>query len=210
MLLLIWAGPSPGAAATTPYRITVLGDSLSAGYGLEAADAFPARLEQMLRKYGCSVAVSNAGVSGDTTAGGRARLDWVLADKPQLVIVELGGNDALRGLDPAEVEANLAAILETLRQRGVKALLAGMYAPRNLGKEYYTKFDALYPRLAARFGVPLYPFILAGIEGNPQLELADGIHPNAAGVAVMVRGILPLLVKTLGPQVCPPTSAVKK
>ena len=202
-MLLPFAGAAPTRAAGAPLRITVLGDSLSAGYGLAAADAFPAQLERALQERGCRVAVDNNGVSGDTTAGGRARLDWVLAGKPQLVLVELGGNDALRGLSPEEAAANLAAILETLRQRGVKALLAGMYAPRNLGKEYYTNFDALYPRLAARYRVPLYPFFLAGVEGRPELNQGDGIHPNARGVAEIVRRILPLMVDTLGPQVCP-------
>jgi acyl-CoA thioesterase I len=203
LLLLLFAGPAPTRAGGVPLRIAVLGDSLSAGYGLAAADAFPARLEQALRARGCAVAVANAGVSGDTTAGGRARLDWVLAGKPQLVIVELGGNDALRGLPPQEAAANLAAILETLRQRGVKALLAGMRAPRNLGKEYYTNFDALFPRLAGHYHVPFYPFFLAGVTGRPELNQADGIHPNARGVAEIVRRILPRVVDTLGPQVCP-------
>jgi acyl-CoA thioesterase I len=203
LLLPLLTGSVSGWAATPPYRVAVLGDSLSAGLGLAAADTFPARLERALQERGCRVAVANAGVSGDTTAGGRARFDWVLAEKPQLVLVELGGNDALRGLPPEEAAANLAAILETLRQQGVKALLAGMYAPRNLGKEYYTKFDALYPRLADRYRVPLYPFFLAGVEGRPELNQGDDIHPNARGIAEIVRRILPLMVDTLGPQVCP-------
>jgi len=202
-LLLLFAGAAPPRAAGAPFRITVLGDSLSAGYGLAAADAFPAQLEQALRARGCAVAVANAGVSGDTTAGGRARLDWVLAGQPQLVVVELGGNDALRGLPPQEAAANLAAILGRLQEEGIEALLAGMRAPRNLGKEYYTNFDALFPRLAARYHVPFYPFFLAGVTGKPELNQGDGIHPNARGVAEIVRSILPLMVDTLGPQVCP-------
>ena len=205
MLLLYFLvlGPNPVRAEAAPFRITVLGDSLVAGYGLDAADAFPAQLERALRDRGCRVTVTNAGVSGDTTAGGRARLDWVLADAPQLVIVELGANDALRGLPPEAAAANLDAILARLRARGVAALLAGMRAPRNLGAEYYTKFDPLYPRLAARFQVPLYPFFLEGVTGVAELNQDDGLHPTGAGVAEIVRRILPLVVTSLGAQVCP-------
>lgn len=203
LLFLFALAPDPAPAEAPPFRITVLGDSLVAGYGLTAADAFPAQLERALRERGCRVAVSNAGVSGDTTAGGRARLDWVLVDAPQLVIVELGANDALRGLPPEAAADNLDAILARLRERGIPALLAGMRAPRNLGAEYYTKFDALYPRLAERFQVPLYPFFLEGVTGVPGLNQEDGIHPNSKGVAEIVRRILPLVVSTLGPGVCP-------
>ncbi|AMV71162.1 SGNH-hydrolase lipoprotein, lysophospholipase L1-like subgroup [Desulfuromonas sp. DDH964] len=147
--------------------------------------------------------MSNAGVSGDTTAGGRARLDWVLAEPPKLVIVELGANDALRGLPPQAAADNLGAILARLRERGIPALLAGMRAPRNLGAEYYTKFDALYPQLAERFQVPLYPFFLEGVTGVAELNQEDGIHPNRRGVAEIVRRMLPLVTTTLGPGVCP-------
>lgn len=195
---MLAAGTPPAAAGETPpRRIAVLGDSLAAGYGLSAAEAFPAQLEAALHRRGYPVTVINAGVSGDTTAGGLARLAWTLQDRPDLVIVELGGNDALRGLPPEEAYANLDAILTRLRQRGVQALLAGMRAPRNLGPEYYTSFDAIYPRLAAAHGIPLYPFFLAGVVGDPALNQADGIHPNAAGVERIVRGILPLVVATL-------------
>ena len=200
---MVFAVPLPAQAAAAPLRIAVLGDSLSAGYGLTAEEAFPAQLQKALGARGCAVTIDNAGVSGDTTAGGRARLDWVLAGHPQLVIVELGGNDALRGLPPEEAAGNLAAILERLRAQGITALLAGMKAPRNLGREYYNKFDALYPRLARRYNVPLYPFFLAGVAGRPELNQTDGIHPNARGVAEIVRRILPLVVRTLGPGVCP-------
>ena len=200
--LLVFAVPLPAQAASALLRIAVLGDSLSAGYGLAATDAFPAQLQKALVTRGCAVTIDNAGVSGDTTAGGRARLDWVLAGHPQLVIVELGGNDALRGLPPDEAAGNLAAILERLQAQGITALLAGMKAPRNLGREYYNKFDELYPRLAKRYHVPFYPFFLAGVTGRPELNQADGIHPNVKGVAEIVHRILPLVVKTLGPGVC--------
>ncbi|PLX98794.1 MAG: arylesterase, partial [Desulfuromonas sp.] len=166
-------------------RITVLGDSLTAGYGLAADDAFPARLGNSLRTAGHAVTVINAGVSGDTTAGGRARLDWLLADRPDALIVELGGNDALRGLDPEQTRANLAAILERLQQERIPVLLAGMRAPRNLGREYTAEFDRIFPELAEHYDLLFYPFFLDGVVGSPQLNQADGIHPNAQGVAVI-------------------------
>jgi acyl-CoA thioesterase-1 len=200
LLCLFLFGPSALAAATggeVPLRVAVLGDSLTAGYGLAADQAFPARLEAALRQRGCNVSVTNAGVSGDTTAGGLARLDWTLAENPQLVIVELGGNDALRGLPSAEAAANLDAILTRLKQRGVQPLLAGIHAPRNLGPDYYNSFNAIYPRLAAEHDVPFYPVFLEGVVGNSALNLPDGIHPNAQGVALIVENILPLVVKTI-------------
>jgi len=172
-------------------RILVLGDSLSAGYGLPAAEAFPAQLEQALRRSGQAVRVINAGVSGDTTAGGLARLDWALAERPQLVIVQLGANDALRGLDPEQARANLDAILTRLQREGAQVLLAGMRAPRNLGPAYYTKFDRIYGDLARKHRVALDPFFLEGVALRPELNQADGLHPNAKGVAVVVRRLLP-------------------
>ena len=178
-------------------RIAVLGDSLTAGYGLAAADAFPVQLEAALRQRGHRVLVQNAGVSGDTSAGGLARLDWTLTERPALVIVELGGNDALRGLDPASTSANIAAILGRLKQAGVKSLLTGMRAPRNFGRDYYTKFDRLYPDLAQTHEVPFYPFFLEGVAGRPELNQPDGIHPTAAGVAIIVAKILPLVEASL-------------
>lgn len=178
-------------------RVVVLGDSLTAGYGLPLEQAFPARLEAALQRAGRKVRVINAGVSGDTTAGGLARLDWMLADKPQLVIVELGANDALRGLDPAGTRANLDAILARLEAAGVRVLLAGMKAPRNLGADYVAAFDRIYPELAARHKVALYPFFLKGVAGDPKLNLADGIHPNAEGVERIVAGILPIILEQL-------------
>lgn len=184
-------------SAFSRVRVVVLGDSLVAGYGLPLEQAFPARLEAALRSAGHYVSVINAGVSGDTSAGGLARLDWMLADKPQVVIVELGANDALRGLDPEGTRANLDAILARLEATGVRVLLAGMKAPRNLGAEYAAAFDRIYPELAARHKIPLYPFFLKGVAGDPRLNLADGIHPNAAGVERMVAGILPMVLQML-------------
>lgn len=172
-------------------RILVLGDSLSAGYGLSTAEAFPAQLEQALRQSGQKVRVINAGVSGDTTAGGLARLEWALAEHPQLVIVQLGANDALRGLDPEQVRANLDAILTRLQQAGTQVLLAGMRAPRNLGPAYYIKFDLIYSDLARKHRVALDPFFLEGVALRPELNQPDGLHPNARGVAVIVRRLLP-------------------
>ncbi len=198
MLCLVLAPPVFAASENPrPWRLTVLGDSLTAGYGLTAEEAFPAQLERALQAQGLAVSVSNAGVSGDTTAGGLARLDWALADRPDLVIVELGANDALRALPPAATAANLDAILTRLQQRKVAVLLAGMVAPRNLGRDYYGNFDAIYPRLAAKYQVPLYPFFLDGVAGDPALNQADGIHPNPRGVAKIVRRIMPLVQKTL-------------
>jgi len=200
-LLLVFLpliGWLPTAATDAPLRITVLGDSLTAGLGLAAAETFPTQLEKALRRQGLKVDVANAGVSGDTTAGGLARLDWTLADDPQLVIVELGANDALRGLSPDEAAANLDAILTRLKQKGVPALLIGMRAPRNLGPDYYNSFNAIYPRLAGKHDVPLYPFFLDGVVGNPALNQTDGIHPNPQGVAVIVKRILPLVLQTIG------------
>jgi acyl-CoA thioesterase-1 len=200
LVCLLFFAPAPAALAAakgSPLRIAVLGDSLTAGLGLSASEAFPARLEAALRARGLDVAVANAGVSGDTTAGGLARLGWTLSGHPQLVIVELGANDALRGLPPKEAFANLDAILTQLKKAGVQAILTGMRAPRNLGPEYYNSFNAIYPRLARKHDVPLYPFFLAGVVGDPALNQADGIHPNSRGVAVIVRRILPLVLKTI-------------
>lgn len=192
LLLLLWTLP---ASAET--RILVLGDSLSAGYGLAPELAFPARLEAALLERNYEVRVINAGISGDTSAGGAARLDWSLAEEPDLVIVELGANDALRGLNPQQTSSHLDSILERLERKGIAALLAGMLAPRNLGADYYTSFDALYPALARKHQVPFYPFFLAGVAGVAELNQADGIHPNAKGVEVIVRGILPLVESLL-------------
>ena len=183
--------------AESVLRLLVLGDSLSAGYGLKPEDSFPSRLEEALDVAGYRVHVINAGVSGDTTAGGLSRLEWALVDKPHIVLVELGGNDALRGLPPAETYANLESIIVKLKKNGVRVVLAGMQAPRNLGKDYTLEFDAIYSRLAGQYDIPLYPFFLDGVALDPALNQPDGIHPNPAGVKVIVKKILPLLESEL-------------
>ena len=174
-----------------PLRILMLGDSLTAGHGLAARDALPARLEAALRGRGLDVRVIDAGVSGDTTAGGLARLEWALADRPHALIVALGANDALRAIDPALTCANLDRLLGVLDERRLPVLLAGMMAPRNLGRDYGARFDALYPELAARHGTLLYPFLLEGVATVAALNQRDGIHPNAAGVEAIVERLLP-------------------
>ena len=174
-----------------PVRIVVLGDSLSAGFGLSAPDALPAKLERALKAKGLSVAIENAGVSGDTAAGGLARLDWSVPEGTDAVILELGANDVLRGADPKQTRASLEAIVRKLKERKIAVLLAGMYAPRNLGADYVKAFDAIYPELAAEHGLILYPFILEGVAGISYLNLSDGMHPTAAGVDIMVKGLLP-------------------
>jgi acyl-CoA thioesterase-1 len=176
---------------TRPVRIVVLGDSLSAGYGLPGSAAFPARLEQALRAKGLKVSVTNAGVSGDTASDGLARLDWSVPEGTDAVILELGANDALRGIDPAVTRRALTAILARLRQRNIAVLLCGMLAPPNLGADYGRKFDAIYPALASAEGVPLYPFFLDGVAAVAKLNQADGMHPTAAGVDMIVARITP-------------------
>jgi acyl-CoA thioesterase-1 len=186
------------AAAATPV-IVAFGDSLTAGLGLPEKDSFPAQLERALKARGQQVKVVNAGVSGDTAAAGLARLDWAMPDDASAVIVELGANDALQGLDPAATKATLEKIITELRARGLPILLAGMEAPPNLGKEYVEQFRALYADLAQRYDLILYPFFLDGVALDDQYTLGDGMHPNAEGVARIVDGILPkveeLLVK---------------
>jgi len=184
-------------AQTAPTKIAFLGDSLAAGYGVGPAQSIPARLEAALKKDGRNVTVINHGVSGDTTAGGLERIDWMLADKPDIVLVELGANDALRATDPATTERNLDAIVSKLKAAGVTVWLAGMLAPRNYGPEYAQKFDGLYTRLADKHGVPLYPFFLDGVAQDPALNQADGIHPNPKGVDVVVERILPFVTRNL-------------
>ncbi|MDD9876090.1 MAG: arylesterase [Magnetovibrio sp.] len=183
------------ATAAEPVTILALGDSLTAGYGLAQPDSFPVRLEKALRDGGLDVRVKNGGVSGDTTAGGRARFAWALAVKPRAVIVELGANDGLRGLDPKETEANLDAIIAEARRQGLPVLLAGMLAPPNLGPEYGAEFNAVFPRLAEKHGTLFYPFFLEGVAAKPELNQTDGIHPNARGVAEIVHRILPMAKK---------------
>ncbi|MGH6839679.1 MAG: arylesterase [Methylocella sp.] len=181
----------PAAKETPPLKIIAFGDSLTAGYGLAAADAFPAVLERTLRAEGYRVTIVNAGVSGDTASGGQARLDWALSDGADGVILELGANDMLRGVDPAVTKAALDAILGELKARNIKVLIAGMRAAPNLGQDYKTRFDAIFPALAKKYDAPLYPFFLEGVAGKPALKLGDGLHPNHAGVERIVKGILP-------------------
>jgi acyl-CoA thioesterase-1 len=174
--------------------VVAFGDSLMAGYQLPPGQGFAPQLEAALRRQGIAARVHNAGVSGDTTAQGRARLNWVLAAlkaRPDLVIVELGANDMLRGLDPGKAEANLDAVLVELTRRRIPVLLAGMVAAPNLGPEYARRFNPIYPRLAKKYRVPLYPFFLQGIVGDRSLHIGDAIHPNKAGVSVIVNAILP-------------------
>lgn len=207
LLSTIVLGTGPAGAAPAPkgkpIRIVAFGDSLTAGYMLPGDAGFSAKLEAALRKQGYNVTVINGGVSGDTTTGGLARLDWTLGDGTKAVILELGANDMLRGIDPDIAKKNLAAMLKRLKERHIKVLLAGMRATPSLGKDYATKFDAIYPALAKQYDVPLYPFFLDGIIGDPAQHLADGLHPNARGVDTIVAHILPdvdALVKSVGGQ----------
>ena len=186
------------APAQEPGVIVALGDSLTAGYGLPAEEGFVPRLAASLREAGAPVRVVNAGVSGDTSAGGRARLDWVLAERPDLVIVELGANDALRGLDPANTYDNLDDIVGRIRARGIGVLLTGMLAPPNFGREYGEAFRSIYTRLAEKHGVMLYPFFLDGVAAEHGLNQRDGLHPNEAGVGIIVEGITPYVLRALG------------
>jgi acyl-CoA thioesterase-1 len=204
LLLVVMLGLGSGSANAQSanaqngaVKIAVLGDSLAAGYGVKPEQAFPMRLEATLKAQGRTVTVLNQGVSGDTTAGGLDRLDWMLADKPDIVLVELGGNDALRGTDPAVTEKNLSAIIEKLQAAHVTVWLAGMMAPRNLGPDYVKAFDGLYKRIADKYKVPLYPFILDGVAQNAALNQGDGMHPNPEGVEVVVKHLLPFVNKNL-------------
>ncbi|MEQ1863784.1 MAG: arylesterase [Micropepsaceae bacterium] len=185
------------AAAAKPARILAIGTSLTQGYNLPPGTDFTAVLQARLKATGYDVLVVNAGVSGDTSAGGLARLDWTLAQPFDGAIVELGSNDALRGLDIAQTRNNLDAILAGLKARGIAVLLTGMKSPRNLGSEYVTEFDALYPALAKKHGVLFYPFFLEGVAANLKLNQADGIHPNEQGTQIIVRGMLPYVQKLL-------------
>jgi acyl-CoA thioesterase-1 len=185
-------------ATARPPLILGFGDSLTAGLGLPARQAFPERLEAWLHERGIEARVINAGVSGDTTAGGLARLDWALADKPDLVILALGANDALRGIDPATVRNNLDKMIEKIEANGAKMLLVGMLAPPNWGEDYKRAFDRIFPELARAHHLPLYPFFLEGVAMKPELNQPDGLHPNERGVAVLVDRIAPLVVRLLG------------
>ncbi len=191
LVALVLTVAAPLLAAAAPARILMLGDSITAGYGLAPEDALPRQLQDRLRKDGVDATVLDAGVSGDTTAGGRSRLAWSLADKPTHVIVALGGNDLLRAIDPKDTRANLDAILAELKSRKIPTMLVGMMAPANLGRAYAADFDPIYPELAKKYGARLYPFLLDGVALDAKLNQQDGIHPNAQGVRVIVDRLAP-------------------
>ena len=193
LLLAVFLDSASGAA--TPIKILALGTSLTQGYGLPPGTELTALLEAQLKARRIAAKVINAGVSGDTSAGGLSRLDWSLADRPDAAIVELGGNDALRGLPPEQTEKNLRAILGKLKENHIPVLLLGMMAPRNFGPEYAAQFDAIYPRLAREFGVLFYPFVLNGVAMEAKLNQADGIHPNPAGERIVANRIFPDVLK---------------
>jgi len=184
-------GATVAGASAQSTRIVALGDSLTAGHQLPASAALPSVLERELRARGWDVVIENAGVSGDTAAGGLERLDWSVGEGVRGVIVALGANDMLRGQDPARTEASLSEIVERLKRKGVDVLLAGMFAAPSLGEDYGKRFNRIYRDLAEKHGVLLYPFLLEGVAQQPKLNFQDGIHPNAAGVEVMARGLLP-------------------
>jgi acyl-CoA thioesterase I len=189
---------APAPTAVKPIKVVVLGDSLSAGLGLAAADAFPQKLQNALKTKGIAVDMINAGVSGDTSSGGRDRLDWSIPQGTDAVIVELGANDALRGTDPKITRAALTDILTQLKARKIAVLLCGMLAPPNYGSDYSAQFNAIYPDLSKSFAVPLYPFFLEGVATDAKLNQADGMHPTAEGVDVIVKNMLPTVQAFLG------------
>jgi acyl-CoA thioesterase I len=191
LALLCAAALTPRTATAEPIRIVAFGDSLTAGFGLTPQDAFPSKLAGALRAKGYDVVISNAGVSGDTTSAALARIDWSVPAGTQAVILEFGANDAFRGVQPSVIRTNLEELIRRLQARKIEVLLAGMYAPRNLGPDYYRAFDAIYPALAQKYGLLLVPFFLKGVAGVASLNQADGIHPTAAGIDAVVRVVLP-------------------
>jgi acyl-CoA thioesterase-1 len=191
LVVAVMLPASAGAQVTKPIKVVVLGDSLTAGLGLPGPAAFPARLQKALRAKGIETEMVNAGVSGDTTSGGRDRLDWSVPQDTDAVILELGANDALRGIEPRVTRAALTGILTRLKARGIAVLLCGMVAPPNYGADYAARFNAIYPDLAKAFQVPLYPFFLEGVASDAKLNQADGLHPTADGVDAIVKNILP-------------------
>ena len=206
LFVMLCAGTAPlsatwaaaPASASGPIRILALGDSLTAGYGLtNLKDSFPQQLETALKAKGYNVAIIQGGVSGDTTTGGRSRLDWALGEKPDAVIVALGGNDALRAVDPAVTLQSMDAIVKRIKRDNLPVLVAGMYAPPNLGRDYADRFNAVFAKVAKDNGALLYPFFLEGVAGIPALNQPDRIHPTPDGVKVMVKGILPTVEKLI-------------
>ena len=198
LLVAIMASLAAIPAMADGVSIVGFGDSLMAGYRLGPGESFADKLQAALKKDGYDVTAANAGVSGDTTSDGLARLDWSVPDGTDMVILELGANDMLRGVDPALTRKNLETMIERLQKRGIKMILFGMKAAPNLGQDYQKAFDAIYPELAAKYSLPLYPFFLDGVSGHRDLQLDDGMHPNAEGVGRMVSGALPIVEKALG------------
>ncbi len=197
LLIAFFAGTVLARAQDAPPNIVVLGDSLVAGYQLAAGEGFPEQLQAALDKKGISAKIIGAGVSGDTSSGGLSRLDWSVPDGTDAVIVELGANDALRGLPPETTRQNLKSIIEGLQTRDIRVLLAGMMAPPNMGEDYAKAFNPIYQELAEEYGVPLYPFFLDGVAAEPNLNLEDGIHPNAVGIKVIASKILPYVERLI-------------
>jgi acyl-CoA thioesterase-1 len=203
MIALMTVANPAWAETTKPIKLVVLGDSLSAGLGLPAQDAFPAKLQKALQAKGIAVDMINAGVSGDTSSGGRDRLDWSVPDGTEGVILELGANDAMRGIDPDLTRAALTDIVTRLKARKIAVMLCGMLAPPNFGADYGARFNSIYPDLAKQSDVPLYPFFLDGVAADAKLNQADGIHPTAEGVDIIVNNMLPTVeafVRTIGEQ----------
>lgn len=189
----LWAQENVAQGSEAPVVVLLFGDSLTAGYGLKQPDTWAALIDKRFRAEGLPVRVINAGVSGDTTAQGLARLGWALGDDPDIVFLELGANDALRGMSPERAEANLDAMLAQISKQGARILLSGMLAPPNMGPEYAKRFDPIYPRLAEKYDVLLDPFILEGVAGDMSLNLPDGLHPNAKGAAKIAERLYPLV-----------------
>jgi acyl-CoA thioesterase-1 len=198
VIAALFMAAGSGAAAARTIQLVGFGDSLMAGYQLPPGDGFPEKLEAALKAKGVDVAIANAGVSGDTTGDGLARIDWSVPDGTDGVILELGANDALRGIAPEESEKNLEAIISRLRERGIAILLVGMLAPPNMGGDYAARFNPIYQRLAYRYGLTLYPFFLDGVVTHSELQLTDGMHPNSQGVDTVVQRFLPVAVEFVG------------
>jgi acyl-CoA thioesterase-1 len=196
--LMTAVGGATAQPAAKPVKLVVLGDSLSAGLGLAGQNAFPAKLQKALQDKGIAVDMTNAGVSGDTSSGGRDRLDWSVPEGTEGVIVELGANDALRGIDPEVTRAALSDIVARLKGRGIAVMLCGMLAPPNYGSDYAARFNPIYSELSKKFDVPLYPFFLDGVAADAKLNQADGIHPTAAGVDIIVKNMMPTVEAFLG------------